>query len=298
MAEIAQDAPPRPTAWYRDLVALARPRLAVLGLIVVVLSYIIAGPDGPGSAPTFHLVVGSLLALSGASVLNQVLETEVDARMRRTARRPLPAGRMSLSTAAAFGVALTVVGVGQLALGVNVLTAAVAVAGIVVYLAVYTPLKQRTSLATVVGAVPGAVPALMGWAAARGAIDGEGWTLFWILFLWQLPHFLAIAWMYRTDYERAGFRMLSVEDPDGASTARQVVLYGAALVPVSLVPTLVGLAGPMYFFSALALGLLYLGSALVMARRRTGGAAKRVLKVSVVYLPVLLALLAVDRAFM
>ena len=279
----------------RDLTALARPRLATLGLLTVVLAYVIALPPA-FSGPVFvHLVVGSLLALTGASVMNQVLEVGRDALMRRTAERPLPAGRLASRPAAALGVVVSALGVIQLAIGVNVLAAVWACLGLASYLAVYTPLKTHTSLATVVGAVPGAVPVMMGWAAARGDLDRAAWTLFAILFLWQLPHFLAIAWMYRTDYSRAGFRMLPVEDPAGGSTARQVVLYAVALLPVSVLPAVLGLAGPVYFVGALALGMGYLVAGVAMGRRRTAPAARRLLRVSVLYLPALLLLLAIDR---
>lgn len=274
---------------------LARPRLAVLGLLMVVLAYFIAQPSPFDPRVFGWLLVGSSLSLAGASMLNQVLEHRADARMKRTANRPLPAGRMPLGRARAYGVAVSGIGFVVLALGVNAVTALCAVAGWAIYLFAYTPLKPRTSLNTVVGAIPGSVPVLMGWAAARGELAPEAWLLFGILFLWQLPHFLAIAWMYRVDYERAGFRMLPVEAPDGASTARQVVGACLALVPVSLLPTLVYLAGPVYFWGALALGLAYLAYGFRMGRERTGGAAKRLLRMSVVYLPALFVLLALDR---
>jgi heme o synthase len=278
-----------------DLMELARPRLAVLGLLMVVLAYVIARPSPFEPLEFGLLLLGSGLALAGASILNQVLEHRPDALMKRTAGRPLPAGRMPVHRATAYGLATSVTGFVILAAGVNVLTAACAVAGWGIYLFAYTPLKPRTSLNTVVGAIPGAVPVLMGWAAARGTLDPEAWLLFGILFLWQLPHFLAIAWMYQVDYARAGFRMLPAEAPDGSATARQVVGACLALVPVSLLPTLVYLAGPAYFFGALALGLAYLAYGFRMGRERTGGAARRLLRMSVLYLPALFVLLALDR---
>jgi protoheme IX farnesyltransferase len=168
----------------------------------------------------------------------------------------------------------------------------------IVYLAVYTPMKRITSLCTVVGAIPGAVPVLIGWAAARGRFDAGAWALFGILFLWQLPHFLAIGWMYRADYARAGFRMLAGDDPAGASTARQVVSYGLALVPVSLLPTLVGLTGAIYFAGALVLGLAYLAYGLALGRARSSSAARRLVRASVLYLPLLFGLMALDRALL
>jgi protoheme IX farnesyltransferase len=294
----AEDAasPTDPAPAWRDLLALARPRLAFLGLLTVVLSYVIAKPPSVDAAVLWWLVAGSLLALGGASVLNQVIEHEADSRMRRTQERPIPAGRVDPRMAALYGVGLTVLGLAMLWWGVNSLSAACAGIGLLTYIVVYTPMKPHTSLSTVVGAIPGAVPVLMGWAAATGELTTEAWALFGILFLWQLPHFLAIAWMYRTDYGRAGFRMLPVEDPGGASTARQVVLYGVALLPVSLLPSVLALAGPVYFFGALILGLLYLAAGIRMGSQRTGSAARRLLRISVLYLPVLLGLLALDRS--
>lgn len=281
----------------QDLVTLARPRLATLGLAMVALSYVIAEPLEPSWVTFGWLMLGSLLALAGASALNQALEREPDGLMRRTAQRPVPAGRVSPRLAIGYGAALSASGFVILAIFVNSLTMLCAVAGWAIYLFVYTPMKRTSPLSTVVGAVPGAVPVLMGWAAARNSLDSDAWTLFFILFLWQLPHFLAIAWMYRADYARAGFQMLPVVAPDGASTARQVVGYCLALVPVSLLPTLVDMAGPLYFAGALVLGLAYLGYGFQMGRARSGGAAKRLLKVSVIYLPLLFILLAVDRSY-
>jgi protoheme IX farnesyltransferase len=275
-----------------DFQTLVRPRLAALGLAVVVLSYAVAG--GGGGSTLAWLSVGSLLALFGASVMNQVLEKDTDALMRRTADRPLPAGRIGSATAAAVGLGLTAAGLAVLAATVGAATTVITAAGWVAYVAVYTPMKTRSGLATVVGAVPGAVPVLMGWSAATGGLALEAWSLFAILFLWQLPHFLAIAWMYRADYRRAGLRMLPGNDLDGSATARQVAVYGLALVPVSLLPSLVHSAGPVYFFGALILGGAYLFYGLRMGTQRTGAAARQLLRASVAYLPVLLILLVID----
>jgi protoheme IX farnesyltransferase len=263
---------------------------------MVLLSYFVAGPEAAPPGQLVWLLAGSLLALCGASALNQLLEREADGRMRRTATRPLPAGRMAPRRALVVGAGLSLAGFALLALGVNGLTAVCAIVGWAAYLFVYTPMKPRSSLSTVVGAVPGAVPVLMGWAAARGSLDAYAWTLFCILFLWQLPHFLAIAWMYRADYARAGFRMLPVESPDGDSTIRQIVGYSLALLPVSLVPALVGMAGGVYFAGALVLGAAYLASGLRLGQLRTGQAAKQLVRVSVLYLPLLFLLLALDGA--
>jgi protoheme IX farnesyltransferase len=279
-----------------DFVELARPRLTLLSLMVVAFSYLISRPAEPNGWVFGHLVAGGLWVLAGASVWNQVLEREADGRMRRTANRPLPAGRVRPGVAAAFGSILVVVGLVELAWGVGWLAAVAAAAGLFSYLVVYTPLKQRTSLATVVGAVPGAMPVLIGWAAAGRGLGAGAWVLFAILFLWQVPHFLAIAWMYRADYVRAGFRVLPAEDPTGGAAVRQIVVYCTALLMVSLVPSVIGLAGPAYFAMALVLGLAYLASGLALGARRTGPAARRLLKTSVLYLPLLLGAMAIDAA--
>jgi protoheme IX farnesyltransferase len=284
-----------PVSPLSDYVALARPRLATLGLMMVVLAYVIAGPTHSQPWLLAWLVIGSLCTLCGASALNQVLEVDADTLMRRTAGRPLPAGRVTPRAATVYGTLLVIGGLALLAWGVNGLTAASAALGISIYLFIYTPMKRMTSLSTVVGAVPGAVPVLMGWAAARAVFSHEAWLLFAILFLWQLPHFLAIAWMYRADYKRAGFQMLTTDDPSGALTARQVVNYGLVLIPISLLPAVAGFVGPVYFFGALALSVYYLAAGLHMARERTGASARRLLKASVYYLPLLFALLAFDR---
>jgi protoheme IX farnesyltransferase len=196
----------------------------------------------------------------------------------------------------AVGIGLSLAGVGLLVAFVNVLTGLLALATVLLYVGVYTPLKRMTPLNTIVGAIPGAIPPVMGWTAVTGEAGLPAWVLFAILFLWQLPHFLAIAWIFRDDYRLGGFPMLPVLDPDGEATGRQVALYCAALVPVSLIPTFLGLAGPIYFFGALFLGLAFLGAGLMMAVRRQGKEARRVLLASVTYLPLLLALLVADRA--
>jgi protoheme IX farnesyltransferase len=215
--------------------------------------------------------------------------------MTRTASRPVPAGRISPARGLAAGLLLSAGGVGWLVIGINALTGFLALLTIVLYIAVYTPLKPRTSLNTLVGAIPGAIPPVIGWTAATGSIGLGGWALFSILFLWQLPHFLAIAWLFRDDYARGGFPMLPVVDPAGGSTGRQATLYALALIPVSLTPTLLGLTGGVYFFGALALGVAFLACGLGMAMDRGQKGARRLLLASVTYLPILLALLVLDR---
>lgn len=278
----------------RDLVQLVRPRLATLGLAIVVLSYVIARPEESDPRRLVVLLVGSLLALCGSSALNQVVEWRRDALMRRTCNRPIAAGRISPWAGGMYGGLLAAAGV-TLLWGVEPLAAWAAVGGILSYVGVYTPLKVRTPLATIVGAVPGALPVLMGWAVARGRIDLAGWTLFVILFVWQLPHFLAIAWMYRADYARAGFRILPEGDPDGHFVARQIVGSTAALVFASLLPATIGIVTAPYLMCAIVLGAAFLAAAVGFARDRTGAAARRVLKVSVLYLPLLFAALALLR---
>ena len=207
----------------------------------------------------------------------------------------MPDGRLQPAEAIAFGVALVLGGLALLAAGVNLISAAVALATLLTYALIYTPLKQRTSFATVIGAIPGALPPVIGWAAARGSLSQGAWVLFAIVFLWQLPHFLAIAWMYREDYARAGFPMLPVIEPDGRSTARQAVFYCAALLPVSLGPTLLGMTNSVYFVSALVLGALFLALTLKFARTRTARDARRLFFGSIIYLPILWILMIAGR---
>jgi protoheme IX farnesyltransferase len=278
-----------------DYLILTKVRITTLVLVTAATGFLLASRDGLDVALLAWTLLGTGLAASGAAALNQVLERAVDARMQRTARRPIPAGRMSATHGLAVGLALSVAGVGVLGARVNLLTAALGAATVLLYVGVYTPLKRMTTLNTIVGAVPGAIPPVMGWTAATGALGAPAGVLFAILFLWQLPHFLAIAWIFRDDYRRGGFPMLPVVDPDGRATGHQVALYCAALVPVSLLPTLLGLTGPTYFFGALVLGVGFLAFGLRMARHRRGREARGVLLASVTYLPLLLALLIIDR---
>jgi protoheme IX farnesyltransferase len=243
-----------------------------------------------------HTLVGTALVAAGTGALNQVAEADLDGRMHRTEGRPIPAGRMDRSVGAVYALGLGLAGTVYLGLLVNTLTAVLAALTLLSYVLVYTPLKRRTSLNTLVGAVPGALPVLGGWTAAGAGLEPTAWTLFWILFLWQLPHFLALAWLYRDDYRRAGLRMLSVEDPDGRLTFGQALLYAAALLPTSLALSLLGVAGLPYFLGALALGFWFLGAALAAARRPTVPAARRLFLVSIAYLPGLLGLMALDKA--
>ncbi|MPZ17235.1 MAG: protoheme IX farnesyltransferase [Luteitalea sp.] len=277
-----------------DYLELAKPRLNLLVIATTAAAYCLGARGAIEMAPLLHTIVGTALVAGGASAFNMLLERDVDALMARTRNRPLPAGRIGVVEAGAFAAAISAMGLVQLALFVNGLAAGIALATHLSYVLVYTPLKSRTSLATVVGAVPGALPALIGWAAATNSLSREGWLLFAIVFLWQMPHFLAIAWLCRDEYARAGFAVLPVAEPDGRSTARQTVAYAAALFPVSLTPSLAGLSGPMYFATALVLSALFLWLSLRFARRRTRSEARRLFLASILYLPLLCGVLVVD----
>jgi len=240
-------------------------------------------------------VAGTALVAGGAAVLNQLYERDTDALMRRTRLRPLPDGRVSPGDARFFGLALSTAGLALLAARANWLAATLALATLVVYLVIYTPLKRRTPLSTLVGAVPGALPALIGWTASHGTIAAGGATLFAIVFLWQIPHFMAIAWLYREDYSKAGFPMLPVIEPEGRRAGRQAVLYALALVPVSLAPTGAGIAGHAYFATALMLGLALLVLAGRFARARNEPSARLLFLGSITYLPLLWIAMILDR---
>jgi len=278
-----------------DLVALTKPRVVVMVLVTTLVGYDVGLTGSADYLRVLHLLIGTLLAAGGTLVLNQYSERDIDARMDRTRARPLPAGRLQPLEALLFGVALTLLGTAYLAALVGALVALVTAATAILYLFAYTPLKQRTALCTLVGAVPGALPPVAGWAAARGDVTLGACVLFGVLFLWQLPHTLSIARLYRDDYARAGVRVLPVIDPDGASTERQIVLACLALLAVSLLPTVIGWSGPIYLAGALALGVAFAAVGIVQALAPSARAARRVLLASLFYLPLLLGLLAFDR---
>jgi heme o synthase len=278
-----------------DYVALAKPRLNVLVVASALAGYAMAGGETARVGLVLSILVGTGLVAGGASAINQLIERDADALMKRTRLRPLPDGRLGAVEAAALGAALSLAGLVILAFGATPLSAAVALATLLSYTVVYTPLKKRTSFATVIGAIPGALPPVIGWAAARDEISRGAWVLFGIVFLWQLPHFLAIAWIYREDYAKAGFPMLPVTNPDGRSTARQAVVYAAALLPLSLAPTLLGMAGNMYFIGALALTIVFVGLSLRFAATRSILDARRLFFGSIIYLPLLWILMIADR---
>jgi heme o synthase len=242
-----------------------------------------------------HTLLGTALLAAGAAALNQLQERDHDARMLRTRHRPLPSGRLSPPTALLVGVACAVTGLGWLGAAVNPLTAALGAATLGIYLLVYTPLKRVTALNTLVGAVPGALPPLMGWTAARGSIDPGGWSLFAILACWQLPHFLAIAWLYREDYARAGFVMLPLLDTGGRRTSRRALGHALILLAVSLIPFGLHIAGPAYLVGALLLGAAFVGAAARFARHVGDDTARRLFYLSILYLPLLLGLLVIDK---
>jgi heme o synthase len=288
----------------RDYIELTKPRITWLILMSTGIGYFYGLPAAANwweflkSIPLLsllHTVIGTGLIASGTAALNQWYEREADRKMRRTAMRPLPAGKMSARNALIFGIALSAAGFIELWLGVNLLSAAVGAFTLASYLFLYTPMKSRTWWSTTVGAFPGAMPPVIGYAAAAGTLTTESWVLFGILFLWQFPHFYSIAWMYKEDYARAGILMLPVVEPDGRSTARQIVLYGIALIPVSLAPSLLGMTGRLYLFGALLLGLWFLYSGVRVAVDRTALRARAVLIVSVLYLPLIYGLMLIDR---
>jgi protoheme IX farnesyltransferase len=278
-----------------DLVELTKPRITLMVVLTAGIGVLLSSGGRVDLSLAIHALLGTGLVAAGSAALNHVLERDLDALMERTANRPLPTGRMDPDAALLFGVGLAVGGLLELTLAVNLLTALLGAIALAGYIFVYTPLKRISSLATVVGAIPGALPPLMGWTAVSDRLDLGGIVLFTILFLWQLPHFLAIAWMCREDYSRAGVPVLPVVEPDGRSTARQMMLYGAALLPVSLMPTVLGLTGTTYFLGTLALGCFFLAVCVAFALSFSTGAARRVLLVSVLYLPAVLLIMVLDR---
>lgn len=279
-----------------DLYELTKPRMNFLVVVTTMVGFYMAARGmGADRALLLHALLGTALTAAGASVLNQYVERSHDATMRRTANRPLPGGRISPVEALAFGVLLSVVGVVYLVLFVNILTAALGALTLTSYVFIYTPMKRWTSLCTIVGAVPGAIPPMMGWTAVTDSLGPQAWALFVILFFWQMPHFLAIAILYRDDYAAGGFKMLPVVDQDLRSTSHQIVLWSSALIPVSLFPTMVGMAGLMYFLLAAVLGLAFFGFSATCAISKSRADARRLFLASIIYLPLLLAAMMLDK---
>ena len=276
-------------------VVLTKPDVTFL-VVITTISGFYLGTHGPMNwTLLLHTLAATMFVAGGTAALNQYIERDLDAAMRRTAARPLPSGILQPREVLAFGLGTLVLGTLWLALGVNLLSAFTALATSLLYLGLYTPLKKRTPLATAVGAFPGALPPLIGWAAARGSLSRDAWVLFAILFFWQFPHFLSIAWIYREDYARAGIRMLPVVDRSGDLTFRQIVVMSAILVPVSLLPAVIGLAGIRYFFAALVLGMILLQFSLWAARHRTNTRAKWLMHATVAHIPLLLGFMIFDK---
>ena len=279
-----------------DFVALTKPRLNLLVVATTAGGYYLGAAPGVDGLALFNVTAATALVAGGSAAFNQVLERRVDAMMDRTRRRPVADGRLAVGESVAFAALLSTAGLAWLALTTTPLAALVALVTLLTYVVLYTPLKLRTSFATVIGAVPGALPPMIGWAAATNTLSREAWVLFAIIFLWQMPHFLAIAWLFKDDYGRAGFPMLPVIEPDGRSTGYQVAAYASALLPVSLVPSLMGLAGPIYFLVALALGLAFLAVSLRFAVKRTRRDARVLFFTSIAYLPLVWLVMVLDRA--
>jgi protoheme IX farnesyltransferase len=279
----------------RDYLELTKPRITLLILVCTAVGYWFGCGFAFHWTILAHALLGTALLASGTSALNQWYEVESDAKMRRTRRRPLPAGRIKRSHGLAFGLLLSVAGFADLWQGTNLLAAALGLFTLLSYLLLYTPLKQRSPACTTVGAIPGAMPPLIGYAAAGHGLDTGALALFLILFVWQFPHFDAIAWMYREDYARGGIRMLPVIEPDGVSTVRRVLVCSLLLIPISLVPLFLGMTGALYAGAAIAagLGVLYFGARL--SRQRTLPRARRLLLATVLYLPALLCVMVLDR---
>ena len=278
-----------------DFVALTKPRLNLLVVATTAGGYFMGAAPEVTAVGLLNVTLATALVAGGSAAFNQVMERKVDALMDRTRRRPVAEGRLTPRDALLFASALSLAGLLWLALTTTVLASVVALVTLLTYVVLYTPLKLRTSFATVVGAIPGALPPMIGWAAATDTLSREAWVLFAIIFLWQMPHFLAIAWLFKDDYARAGFPMLPVLEPDGRSTGYQVAAYASALLPVSLVPSMMGLAGMVYFAVALALGIAFLAVSLRFAVTRTRRDARILFFTSIAYLPLVWLVMVLDR---
>ena len=279
---------------FTDYLALLKPRITVLVLVTTALGFFLGAHDLSMWSTLLWTLFGTALSCGGSSVLNMYLERDVDKLMHRTKRRPIPAGRVQAAHALGFGVLCVLLGVATLVLRVNLLCGFLALLTAFLYVLVYTPLKRQTWLNTFIGAIPGALPPVGGWAAATGGAELGAWLLFAILFIWQHPHFYAIAWMYREDYGRAGLKMLPVVEPDGASTFRQVLIYSALLIPVSVTPYFLGMSGVVYLIGTTILGIMFFWAGVEVSRSRSIADAKRLLRASVIYLPLLLILIVAD----
>ncbi len=279
----------------KDYIALTKPRITWLILMSTGVGYFFGARNGWHWLTLIHTIIGTGLIASGTAALNQWYERVADGKMRRTQARPLPAGRLVAWKALVFAIAISAAGFAELWIGANPLSAMLGLFTLLLYLFVYTPLKQRSPHSTTIGSIPGAMPPLIGFAAASGTLTWDAWVLFAILLLWQFPHFYAIAWMYKEDYARAGIRMLPVVEPDGKSTAWRILVYSIVLIPISLMPKFFAMAGDVYLYGAIALGLTFLYYGLRIRWDRTRQQARRVLLASVVYLPLLFSLMLFDR---
>jgi heme o synthase len=278
-----------------DFYELTKPRIVLMVLVTALVGYYAGSGRIPDYLQLIQMLIGTALAAGGTLALNQFIERDTDAMMTRTCRRPLPDGRLHPYDALWFGIVLTLLGLGYLAVAVNLLSAVVAAAITASYLLAYTPMKRHSSLCVPVGAVPGALPPVIGWVAASGQLSVDAWVLFAIMFLWQIPHTLAIAFLYREDFAKAGIQFLPVIEPDGESTNRQILVHCSALLAVSLLPTLIGLAGAIYFIVAFLLGVAFLASGVSLIVTPTRAGARRLLFASLIYLPALLLVMALDR---
>jgi heme o synthase len=274
-----------------DYLLLMKPELTLLSVLTAVCSAYLAMRGSLHAIFLLHTFIGTTLVGGTAGALNQYIERRYDALMKRTERRPLPSGRVQPFEALFFGLVLALAGLFYLVVFTNWVAVFLSVLTLVSYLAIYTPLKRKTPFATMVGGIPGSLPPLIGWAIVQGGLSREAWALFFILFFWQIPHFLSLAWMYRLDYARAGYRLLTVIDPSGAVTCRQIFVYSAALVPASIMPMLVGLTGAIYFVCALMLSVGFLFIAIRMYRIRTNSAAHNLFFASLFFLPALFMLM-------
>ena len=279
-----------------DYLDLTKPRITSLVLVTTAVGFYMSSAGSMANILFLHAIVGVAMVAGGASALNQYQERYHDARMDRTRDRPLPAGRIGEFDALVFSWTISVAGVAYLFLFTNVVTAILSAITLLLYVFLYTPLKTHTAVATLVGAVPGAAPPILGWTAAGGPVDGMALALFLMVFLWQMPHFLAIAWLYDEDYVRGGFQSLTIHRSGEESACRQIILYSCALVPISLLPTSFGITGNAYMFGALLAGLVYLGYGIALALFRSQVAARRLLRISIIYLPAVFLLMVIDKA--
>jgi protoheme IX farnesyltransferase len=278
-----------------DFIELTKPRITVLVVITTLVGFYVGAAGSLPLSLLAHTLLGTALVAGGASAFNMYFERNLDGLMRRTEKRPLPAGRMASREALAFAALISAAGMAYLFVFVNLLTSLLSALTFLSYLALYTPLKRRTWLCTLIGAAPGALPVAMGWAAVNGSLSPGAWILFAIVFAWQLPHFYAIGWMYRDDYARAGFPLLPVIDETGAKTSRQAGFFILVLIGLTLLPALAGLAGKIYLAGAVALGLWFLAYGILFALRRDRVAARRLFLISVCYLPLLFCLMMIDK---